>query len=174
MSGTGTCQRQPSIGGRVRCRPATGHRSVADGPMPHFDPSRCRRCASKSSSDTIRRSLSPVTYLTTAGPRHFPLLGQQHLRGSFTMRFQARAAVAAHPSSVWPLSAVWSCRPASFELVQQRADRFAEFLACNSPCRYVDPVRRDQPAEVYGIAVSRKGSQWTCSRTRRWFGTCSR
>ena len=36
------------------------------------------------------------------------------------------------------------------------------------------PARLATVAEVYGIAVSRKGSQCTCSRTRRWFGTCSR
>ena len=36
------------------------------------------------------------------------------------------------------------------------------------------PARLATVAEVYGIAVSRRRSQWTCSRTRRWFGTCSR
>lgn len=41
MSGTGTRERHPSIGGRARYRPITGHQSVSDPPMPHFDPSRC-------------------------------------------------------------------------------------------------------------------------------------
>ena len=56
MSGTGTRQRHPSIGGRARYRPITGHQSVSDPPMPHFDPRGAWRWASKSSSDTIRRS----------------------------------------------------------------------------------------------------------------------
>jgi hypothetical protein len=44
------------------------------------------------------------------------------------------------------------------------------------PVRGRRQLRQTRPGteEVYGIAVSRKGSQWTCSRTRRWFGTCSR